>query len=230
MKKRTSLLIFLTFVCSLSLFAQGVGQNDPNFLQNMRTKDLNSSVDAQGSPYINETFSPIKILNIKGNLIYNGRFNAYNGEMEVKLSDNKIIALDINKSQDYHVVFVKDKKTYKTFAYKSKSGYDTRGFLVVLSENEGASLLKKEKIKFYERQKATTSYDKEKPAKFKKEKDTYYVKINNEVTYLPTKKKDLAKAFPSHSKDITSFIKKNKIKLSKEEDLVKVVDYLGTIM
>jgi len=58
-----------------------------------------------------------------------------------------------------------------------------------------------------------------------------YIKLaNKEAVLLPTKKKKLAKAlFPENSKIILDFINSNKIKLSREADLITFVNYLNTL-
>jgi hypothetical protein len=66
---------------------------------------------------------------------------------------------------------------------------------------------------------------------FKSLKDRIYIKIGSkEAIVLPTKKKKLAKAiFPENPKDILDFINSNKIKLSKEEDLITLINYLNSM-
>ena len=227
MKQLKSLLTVLL----LSVFYLGSAQQyvDVATERSLMSKGLSPKIDAVGSPYINENFTAVKI---KGydDKIYSGRYNAYNGEMEIKLYEGKIIALDVYSS-DYEVVFIGENKTYNTVAYNSESGILKKGFLVSVYSNEKVQLLKEEKIKFIEKIEATSSYQKDKPAKFRRQGDDYYIKLGtNDAQYLPSKKKDLAKAFPSKSKEISSFIKKNKLKLNKEEDLIKVAEYLGTIL
>ena len=46
---------------------------------------------------------------------------------------------------------------------------------------------------------------------------------------LPKKNKDLAKLFPANSKEILSFIKTNKIKTSREDDLIRLVTYISSL-
>jgi hypothetical protein len=97
---------------------------------------------------------------------------------------------------------------------------------------EGKNLiLKKHKVVFIEEQASKTGYDEPKPAMFKSLKDRIYIKIGSkEAIVLPTKKKKLAKAiFPENPKDILDFINSNKIKLSKEEDLITLINYLNSM-
>jgi hypothetical protein len=192
---------------------------------NLMSKSLSERVSAQGSPYINETFLPLKI---KGyaNQVYTGRYNAYNGEMEVNLG-SKIIALDVKN--DMEVLFTQTNKIYKTYYYQTDSGISKRGFLLVIKENDSFSLLKREYVKYYEKVKAASSYQKDKPAKFKRESDTYFIKKGNSVSYMPTKKKDLLSTFPKHAKAIKAYLKENKLSPNKEEHLIQIAQYIATL-
>ncbi|MBT8323721.1 MAG: hypothetical protein HKN99_04200 [Winogradskyella sp.] len=192
----------------------------------LMSKSVSAKVNASGSPYIEEDFKPVRI---KGydNQIYSGRYNGYNGEMEINLGGDKLIALDTNA--EVEVIFTTTNKVYKTFSYETDRGYTKRGFLAVVDEGENYSLLKEEIIKYYEGEKATSSYERDKPAKFRREDDKYYLSANGETKFLPQREKDLLKAFPKNSKAIKGYIKSNKLKTKKEEDLTKVAAYIATL-
>ena len=46
---------------------------------------------------------------------------------------------------------------------------------------------------------------------------------------LPKKKKSVVKLFASKEKEVKAFIKKNKIKLTKEKDLIKLIGYVNSL-
>jgi hypothetical protein len=193
-------------------------------------KNLSNVIkDAIGSPYIDEEFLPVKIKSV-GDKIYSGRYNAYLNEMEIiPGAGQSAIALDFSNN-DYEVHFLNLNKTYRTFNFESSRGVTKRGFLVVISEVNDVSLLKEEIVKYYEKVAAISSYDQDKPAKFRRENDNYYIQLKSgRIVYLPSKEKDIAKTFPEHSKEIMAFVKKNKLKIKKEEDLVKLANYIGSL-
>lgn len=192
----------------------------------LMSKNISTKINAVGTPYVNEKYEPLKIKGFSDK-VYSGRFNAYNGEMEVKLNEGNIIALDVKGN--YEVNFVNSKKVYRTFSYESYTGLSRKGFLVVIGENEKFSLLKKEWIKYYEKVEAASSYQPDKPAKFRREDDRYYLKLGNAIKPFPSKKKDLLKAYPKHSKKIKSYIKENKLSTKKEKDLLKIAEYVSTL-
>ncbi|GGI56584.1 hypothetical protein [Winogradskyella haliclonae] len=190
-----------------------------------KSSEASRPLDAVGSPYVNEKFLPIKIKGYE-NTLYTGRYNAYNGEMEINLG-TKIIALD--KNLDYQITFTQKNNIYRTFKYSSPSGISKSGFLNIVNETPSYTLLKEEIVKYYDKVPAVTTYDQEKPAKFVKEDSNFYLKKGNVIRPFPTKRKDLLKAYPKNAKKIKSFLKEKKISLKKEEDLIKLAGFLATL-
>jgi hypothetical protein len=228
MKKQLKRIALTLCFCSfLSLLTAQNGNVDIATERNLMSKNISSKLNAEGSPYINENFSRV-LINQYDDKIYVGRYNAFNGELEVKLAENNIIALDNNAN--YEVTFTSTNKIYKTENYITENGNSKRGFLIVFSEDENYTLYKEEHIKYYEKVEAASSYQQDKPAKFKKENDTYYIKLNNTVTFFPNKKRDLLKAFPKQAKTLKTYLKKNKLNPSNEDELVTIANYISTIV
>ncbi|WP_299127362.1 hypothetical protein [uncultured Winogradskyella sp.] len=220
--------IALYFIVSLFIgncYAQSVNI-DMATERGLMSKAASKKINAIGSPYINESFNPVRIKQFNDQ-IYTGRYNAYNDEMEIRLSDGKIVALDVNA--DYSLIFTQTNKTYVTTNFPNKNGTSRRGFLVLVDDSERHNLYKKEFIKYYDKVLAASTYQQDKPASFKRESDTFYLELNGETKLVPQKKKDLIKVFPEHGSNIKSFIKKNKLNPKNEEDLIKIVDYLSTL-
>lgn len=207
-----SLLIFVT-----SIYAQNVNV-DFTSERAIASRNISPKVTANGSPYINEIYLPIKISQYPSK-IFSARYNAYNGEMEVKINEEKIIALD--NTAEYKVIFTGTNKTYVVQDYITSDGMSKRGFLVVIDSKEKYTLFKEERVKFYEKVTAATSYQQDKPAKFKKESDRFYLKKGSKVVFIPQKKKDLIKLFP----EVKSYMKKNNLNPKNEEDLIKLIQY-----
>jgi hypothetical protein len=221
------LVLLLTLASNLNWAQGNVPFNvvaDGNFVSVANTPE-----DALGSAYIPEEFSAVKIQGFD-NKIFSARFNALNDQMEIITGANQSpIALDIS-TKEYEVHFLNLNKTYKVLNYINKNGAQNRGFLVEVLINEKIKLFKKEVITYVPMTPATSSYDKDKPAKFDRQDDEYYLCLNSKkCLYLPPKDKDIAKAFPEHSKEIMAFVKKNKLKTKKEEDLIKVANFIGSL-
>lgn len=204
--------------------------------ESMRARDLdrmqsagqlnnNKLSNAVGSPFIKESFELVK-LDKFGDRLYQARYNANLGEMQIK-RENDTIAL--SNSEDMTITFTSDSKTYKTYNYINKEGISKQGFLVVLKETESLTLLQEEIVKFYEKKPAVSSYAKEKPAEYKRANDVYYYKQDNKVSLLPQKRKDFLKSFPAHSDKLKTYIKKNRISLKDHEDLITLFEYINTL-
>ena len=88
----------------------------------------------------------------------------------------------------------------------------------------------KELKKYIPIQPAKNSYSDTKPAYFKRANDTYYVIIKNKTAQvLPLKKKQILKLFPDNADKISAYIKTNKVKTSKEADLIQLFNYINTL-
>jgi len=221
----------------ISIFISGIsyGQFRPESQNSLRDQinDARHSIKSnpnnleyiKGSPYTNETFEVVTIKRFN-NAIYSARYDANLGEMQIKRDNDTIV---LNNSENFEITFALSRKVYKTHSYTNKDGSLKRGFLVVLREADSLAVLKEEVIKFYEEKPATGGYDKAKPAEFRKLSDVYYIRLDDKVSLLPQKRKDFLKLFPEHSNKLKVFIKKNKISLKKDDDLITLFKYIETL-
>lgn len=224
------LLSLLSLLLCVSFsFSQNVDVANANFA----SKRLGNSPTSvtNGSPYLSEEFVAAKLEGY-GSKIFTARYNAYNGDMEVVTAlGADPIALDINNS-DFKITFLKSKKTYESYEFKNNSGNKIKRFFVNVAapENGDVSLMKREVVAFIPKVEAATSYQQDQEAKFKRIEDAYYIKVSKDAIAqkLPKSKKQISKLFPGKEKQILTFIKKNSIKTSKEEDLIKLVEFLNT--
>jgi hypothetical protein len=59
--------------------------------------------------------------------------------------------------------------------------------------------------------------------------ENYYVSDNGgEIKELPKTKRQIAKCLSKNSPDIESYIRENKLKLTEESDLIKLVEYCNS--
>ncbi|WP_040279170.1 hypothetical protein [Psychroserpens damuponensis] len=235
MKKSTllslSLSLIMTFGFNIANAQDDAGSNQAlmdgsgSFITTLNQK----SQKAIGSPYLYENFTIAKI-SATPTEVYNIRYNAYTDEVEVKVSDDKV--QNFNKSiSNVVITFIADDLKLTPLNYINSNDGVQRGYFVPLTENnEKVKLFSKKQVVFYKAKPAVTGYDKDKPAEFKNVSDSYFISIQDAYAReLPKKKKDLAKLFPKHSKEVLSFIKKNRIKTSREEDLIQLTNYVNTL-
>ncbi len=229
--KEKVLPFLIALICTVQLQAQDLINTqtlvESNFGQIYAFDRSDKTI--QGTPYLLDDFSPARV-SADSDKIYNLRYNAVTDQMEVQSEKNTIQA--INKNIDgVTITFLKDDKTYESINYINDKGLAERGYFIHLSSTSAKiNLLIKEAKKFIERKPAKSSYQVTKPAQFKRLDDIYYIIIKNKTAQLlPSKKKDLLRLFPEHSKAIEAFIKSNKIKTSKQDDLITLVNYINTL-
>ena len=65
------------------------------------------------------------------------------------------------------------------------------------------------------------------PAQFSLQKPLYFIQFENSFIKIPKSGKELAAEMPHKGKEIKEFVDKYKIKLNREEDLVKLANFLN---
>jgi hypothetical protein len=179
----------------------------------------------KGSPYINSLFSTAKVDGIEGKA--NMRYNAYLDAIEFITASNDTLALD--KIADFgSITFLSSNKKYKLVTYSNNIQKSYQGYLVEVYQKSNYAFLKREWVIFYAGKKAKTSLEKDMPAKFIKQDDTYYFRDSKgNITDFPESKKQLAKLFPDKKEAIEAFVKDNKIDFGVDADRIKIIDFLA---
>ncbi|MEM7381009.1 MAG: hypothetical protein AAF361_07405 [Bacteroidota bacterium] len=181
--------------------------------------------DTEGSPYIYEDFLPAKINNIKETKLV--RFNAVENLIEVKQED-KILGLTMSKAYSITLRDGSD-RVFEIHPVETEDGKQEKVFLERVFSNDKFMLYMKENIRYVDAKPAKSSYEQAVPAKFVKNKNSFYVieKANEgqKLVLLPKKKKLLVKTFGDKSKTIDKKIKKEGLKLNDKNDMVTILSY-----
>jgi len=225
MKKPLLFLVISLFIQNNFCFGQEV-DHSRLYIDNVRilkeaqgeSNSIPNSVE--GSRYINEEFLTGTFRS--SSKVYSFRYNAYHDEMEVKNGDevNAII-----KIYNFPITLSVGNKVYQVFDYENNEE-KTKGFFVVLTDAKNIKLLLKEEIKFYPEKPAKSGYQPQKAATFKRFVDSHYITYgNNTAEKLPNKKAEFFKIFGNNSEQIKNYIKENKLKYNKTEDLVQIFNY-----
>ncbi|RKE99111.1 hypothetical protein [Ichthyenterobacterium magnum] len=233
-KKNTLCLLLIISIINISpIFSQSGKIIESNlrgqFFNSIKTNINNVKSNVTGSPYLNEEFTPARIALNKEERIYNMRYNAYSDVFEFKNEKNEKYA--INKSiKDVTITLISTGKVFELIDYKD-GDFNKKGYFIHLSlKNDSVKLFKKNSVLYVPAKTSSNGYNKPKPAAFIKNSDKFYLRINdNPAILIPRNKKDFAKLFPALSKDILAYIKTNKIKTSKEADLLKLINYINSI-
>lgn len=187
-------------------------------------RKANIKENVNGSPYLVDTYLPVKLSNYENENI-SVRYNAADDEMEFNKGGQVFY---VPKSDDLKIKFLNSGKEYHYTPYTDK-GNATSGYLILLSESEKVSLYKKEQIKFVPAKEAANSYDMGRPAEYKKADDSFFIEVNGAIENFPKNKKELIKKFSNKEKEISEFLKQNKTSFSREVDLVQLTKFLGTL-
>lgn len=176
----------------------------------------------EGSPFINDidTYGQLELNN--GNIIANVpiQYDAYRGEVIVAQKDGRKIALN---NRYYRKLILKIDGDEVIFV-KAHPGEPNR-FYQILWDHPEISLLKDVSVELIESKRGDITSTEPFFRKIK----TYFIKINDSVGPLKLKKKELFKYFnDSTTTEMKAILKRNKFKLKKEEDFIRLLSlYLG---
>ncbi len=181
--------------------------------------------DIQGSPYLNDEF-------IKGTIYTTSkiqfqdiplRYNIYNHNLEFQTPENKVLAMAAPEVVE-KAIFGEFTMTYIPYISSKKI---RRSFFNVIEEGK-VCLYSQPEVVYQEPTKAGAYKDPE-PARFNRRPDSYFIRIGLEAAVRVGNKKELIALFPEFQEEIATFVKKNKIKANKEEDLQKLVQYYNSL-
>jgi len=225
----TLFLILSSFIVSYSQASYQIAQAVDFFrLNKMQSGDWSKSLsesDIEGTPYLNDDF-------IEGTIYTTSKFqyeevplryNIFNDNLEFKTPEDQVLAVAAPEIIE-RVQLGDDVMIYGPYSNAKKI---RRGFFKVLEEGK-ASLYARQNVLFSDPVEPG-AYKEAEPAKFTRKPDSYYIRIGNEQAKLVSNKKELLAAFPDHSDKIASFIKKNKVKPTKPEKLLALVQYYNSL-
>lgn len=223
----------IIFLIALSSSVVGLSQDQNGRITSLEASGINlyqtharaASLKAEGSPYPIKSFSHAKA----GDVVQNAfvRYNACDDEFEFINSKNDTLIL--NKGAAFSTITTTyPKAVYQYVNYTEKNGKANTGYLINLYEKGGYILYKRQKINFYAASPAKSSYDTGSAAKFVPVKDTYFLKKNDgEISELPINRKGFLKLFPEKKEELETFIKQNDISFEKEQDFIRLIDFLA---
>ncbi|MGC5744497.1 hypothetical protein [Chryseobacterium sp. NFX27] len=208
-------------------FAQAGNDNvfmssDKIFTLGKRVKSGEYKID--GNPYMNsKKFEKVSIEGYSNN-IQDLRYNAYEDEMEFAKDNENYF---VNKVEGLVIHFPTLNKTYiiKNYTYLGNKKF---GYLVLLNKKDAKyGLFKREKVELITGEKSPNAYGKDANDYFAKEKDLYLISSGNQFYKMPKNADELAEQLSLDKKELSDFVKSNKINFNKEGDLVKLVDFIN---
>lgn len=223
--------IFLLAVFTIAIAEAQIVQNagtESLYELTFYVKSNNTLYDdeAKGSRYLNEKFVPAKINAVKETQLV--RFNVVENTIEIKGENDAILTL--SKSYAYSIALLDGSNTtYETHSYITQDGKKEVSFFEKIYTTELYALYLKERIIYNPGKKAKSSYEQDTPGKFLKGNTIFYVadltSKKEGLLTIPKKKKNLSSIFFDQTKSVEKFIKKEKLKLDKKEDLIEIMNF-----
>jgi len=180
-----------------------------------------SNIKAEGSPYFDEKFKWGQIL-INGKVKSTGnlRYNAANSEIEIQKGEEEYSAV---LKRNYISAIISD-KLYKLLPYLDESNNETTriGYFVSLNKGKVKLLYKPEK-KLRRGRTGATNYDRTVPPRFIDISSYYIQKGDEPAIKIYLRKKYFYQILGKE--DIKDFVKDNNLRLNKEEDAIKAINY-----
>ena len=173
----------------------------------------------EGSPYANKEFKQAKIAEKYRN--ENVRLNIDRDDVEF-LDGEKIMVLP--KTDEFSRIKIipnNEVLVYKDLDADAKKGYY---YELVMGK---VSLFKKLELKFSNYEPAQTSFKNVTPATFFQVPPSFFIEKDGKVLKNPKREKEIISLFPDKKNELNKFFNQNRIRLSKEEDLIKLVAFLN---
>jgi len=211
-------------------------QNIDNINKNLQDFSLevefrNSGTDksrtkTEGTEYLDESFVNGEILTSQSENYKDVpmRYNVFRDKMEIKMADGNIY--DLTDHTGINQILYKDRTlVYSEFdAGKTKNS----GYLFVLYKGKSALYFRNIKI-FMKAVEETNGITPTSPPKIVDKPKEYYVKIADGIPMIFNSKKELLDLFGNHASKVDVFIKKQKLKLNNDDDLIKILTYFDTL-
>ncbi len=208
---KTIVLLFLT-VSSIS-FAQL-----PKNLLNDIQKDYTYS-EYTGSIYMNLSYKESSVIHEKSTTYHAKlRYNIHEDAMEYKEKSN---LYELIKNQTTHVRI--DDNYFYYCDFKNQRGHNKSGYYILVELTNLYSIYKKITLSMENsvNQRVIGNASNE-PGKIV-QNITYYIEEEGVIMELPLNKKEMLATFSDKENELKEYLKKEKIRLKKEEDLIRFV-------
>lgn len=221
---KTLLLYVLLAALSFNAYSQASLSYDSESIRLTGNIHETTTYDeVSGSPYLFKEFTTSNVYFKSGNkpVEYLINYNAYKDQVEFIENDNTYAIVNTNKVNKIEI----DKQTFVYSQYHNYNDIKEGYFVELVSDY--ISLYRREIIITISTNKSAAYSDTDtKDNKFVKDKPLYYISVYGEPLRLIKNKKKLRQLFFNHPA-LDEFMKKEKIKLHSEEDLIKLVTFLS---
>ena len=220
-----SLALFINSAYSQGLFDKLGEGGTSTVLRNGAIDKKDATIS--GTPYLDDKFYLADISGVPEKVLV--RYNSATDEVEIKKDDGDKEFL-LPRSDEYSTIVTKfGKYTLKRVDYVSYKGESINGYLVEVWSNESASLLRRDKIKVEDAREGN-GYTGFIPSKYVKASPEYYIQLKGkEIQQFPKNKKMVIEINNDKKSEIERFFKENKLSFKKEEDMVKIAQFIYSL-
>lgn len=221
------LVVFTLFILTHVLSAQAglYPEGQQLYDEFMLRKQVDGEIASyEGSPYLDASFNKAIITSSDGSVHKDMmlRYDIYHGVFEMKVKEG-IYTMNSGKLAS---TIQLGEHIFKYTSYKFLS-QEREGYLeLILSDKY--SLYKRHKSMFT-KAKPEGAYQDAKPANYKTQNPDFFMAIDDALPLFLSKDKILFSAVEKHKKKLEEYIKENKLKLRREEDLLKAIEFLNTL-
>jgi hypothetical protein len=222
MKTRKTFTIIILIISSQHIFGQVIDRfiEDFNFYKNYRSEKARAYQDIEGNPYLNSEFvDGVFYLKDTTAVKLKIRYNIYADEMEYQL---KGIEYTVGNPESINKILL-GKSVFVNLPFVAKGGY------FELLESGKCYLIQKRCVKFKPAEGPKPIEARSIPAQFIQERDVFYILTNNSTVTTIVNKKSLLNALQDQKVKIESFIKQEKIKNTKKDNLIKIIKYYNSL-
>ena len=195
-------------------------KSDHDYIQNQRERY--KKID--GTPYLDEEFS-------KGSLSLGGRqytkldlrYNIYEGHFEF-MDEEVVKYIDPRRTRVDTVWLKGDTYLYVSF----QAGKQVKLTYMKMVRGEGTSVLLYHKM-IMTQPEETQAYQEAKPARFNRQQDLIFIQPSGSHAIEFKGKKSLEELFPEYDHQLSEYVKSEKLRLKKLDDIVKLCNYYDSV-
>jgi hypothetical protein len=230
MYKFSWFLTLLLFISGMSSGQDFTNLTLSDFYREFKTSRFrpndNQNSQLLGSPYEKEDFTPGEIVTVS-RLRYTGiplQMNLHTNNLEFKNEDGQVMYIGMPEIIDYAIIDG-EKYIYAPYAAGSRI---FKSYFTVLSEGR-VILLQKKRIILKSAEPAQ-AYKVAVPAHYERSQDEFYLRILPGEAKKIANKKDLAEILGNYPTELDNFIRKNKIRFYRAEDVRSMMEYYNKLV
>ena len=181
------------------------------------------SVSITGSPFLDAAFMTGAVEDSKGNVYLNVllRYNVYNDYFEFEKEGIAYIL----EPEEFAVVAELDDKIYIYSEYIDK-GKQTFGYMEIMAAGY-CSLYKKHTVAYYPPKPPAPFQESSPSGRFSKMAPKYYIGFESNLLLPIGTEKAFIDIVGDREESVKSYIKQNKLKFRKEEDLIEIIEFIN---